>query len=206
MKNRQTISDLLPEGVSEETLDKIVEAFNAEYQDQIDERIQDLTIKFTSLLRSKIDSLKEHALKELELENGEFRNAQLFDLVRSIMSVELSQKDSDYAVQSMSEEVNETSKQIDFLVEQNEQLNKEIRTLKTNNVALRTKSAKVIDENKQLVKEYNELLEEQSNQEPEPFHSSEKARVISRVDEGKTEQTKDDNPWITEEVVNLSRN
>jgi uncharacterized protein (DUF3084 family) len=210
MRNKQSITDLLPEGVTEETVDKIIEVFNTEYEDRINEAIRDLGVKVKSFIRSNIDTLKEQALKEMELENEHYRNSQLFEVVRSIFAVELSEKDSNFAIQNMSEEVEDSMKQVEFLLDQNKELNESNRKLKTQKAALSAKVQKILESAEALAEQNNQLLEENrllSEAEPEPFNSSEKAFVRSKVDEGLNEGSpKIDNEYITEEVLRLSQN
>lgn len=207
MRNKKSITDLLPEGVTEETVDAIIEVFNQEYEDRINEAISDLGVKVKAFIRSNIETLKEQALKEMELENENYRNSQLFEVVRSIFAVELSEKDSNFALQNMSEEVEDSTKQVEFLVDRNNELNESVRKLKTQKAALSAKIQKITETVESLAEQNNQLLEQNqllSEAEPEPFQSSEKAFVRSRVDEGLNEGSPViDNEYVTEDVLRL---
>ena len=98
MKDMKNIASLLPEGLSEEAIKDIASMVSETINEQVEERVGLLEAKVNSFLRTKIDDLKNHALAELEQENPVFRNARLFESVRTMMTLELNAEDSDTAI------------------------------------------------------------------------------------------------------------
>ena len=82
------ISDLLPEGLDESTLEQIAKLVAKKIEEEVKVQVSELTTKVTSFIRGNIEKLKEQAVKELELENETFRNAQMFETVRSMFALE----------------------------------------------------------------------------------------------------------------------
>ena len=94
----EKISNLLPEGLNESTVTQIFEMVDSVINDQVQEKITLLEAKVNAYLRTKVDQLKEQAMAELCEESEVFRNAKLFDSVRTLMSFELNEDDEQNAV------------------------------------------------------------------------------------------------------------
>ena len=82
-----SVAHYLPEGLDEDTLSKVSELVSVIIENRVEERVSDLTTKVNSFIRGNIEKLKEQAIKELELENEVFRNAQMFETVRSMFAL-----------------------------------------------------------------------------------------------------------------------
>ena len=78
----KNIAEMLPEGLTEESVEAIAKLVNEVIKEEVDSRIKDLQNNAVAFIRSRVDDLKEQATKELELEDSTFRNAKLFESVR----------------------------------------------------------------------------------------------------------------------------
>ena len=88
-----SVAQYLPEGLDEATLQKVSELVAVIIEQRVEERVGDLTTKVQSFIRGNIEKLKEQAIKELELTNETFRNAQMFETVRSMFALENTNQD-----------------------------------------------------------------------------------------------------------------
>ena len=88
-----SVAQYLPEGLDEGTLEKVSELVAVIIEQRVEERVEDLTTKVQSFIRGNIEKLKEQAVKELELQNETFRNAQMFETVRSMFVLENTRQD-----------------------------------------------------------------------------------------------------------------
>jgi hypothetical protein len=100
----EQIAKLLPEGLTESMVESIATLVHQKIQEEVNVKTDALTVKVKAFLRGQIDSLKEQAIKELELENDTFRNAQLFESVRAIFATELTSDDEVTAVNLLASE------------------------------------------------------------------------------------------------------
>lgn len=100
----EQIAKLLPEGLTESMVESIATLVHQKIQEEVNAKTDALTVKVKAFLRGQIDSLKEQAIKELELENDTFRNAQLFESVRAIFATELTSDDEVTAVNLLASE------------------------------------------------------------------------------------------------------
>ena len=201
------ISELLPEGLSESSVNEIGELMESVISEQVNEQAQNLEAKVNSFIRFKIDEIKEQAIHELELENETFKNARLFEAVRDIMTLELNGDDEDRAVgQALSqqdelhEEVEVLSNELRKTIAENSDLQRKVKIL-SDKVQL------VVIENEQLIGDIDILndevsvLEESSNR---PFKSSEQAVVIAENMSPDAPQKADPQDWnefLTPEVM-----
>lgn len=146
----EQIADILPEGLTEDLLNKIAELVNKKINEEVQGKVDELSIKVRAYLRGQIDRLKEQAIKELELENDTYRNAQLFETAKALFVTELSPEDEVTATNLMALEQENLDKKLSAL---SVELNK---TLKENNEMrglLRVLKGKVdkLEEEKKLV-------------------------------------------------------
>jgi hypothetical protein len=201
------ISELLPEGLSESSVNEIGELIESTISEQVREKAANLEAKVNSFIRYKIDEVKEHALKELELENETFKNAMLFETVRDIMTLELSGDDEDRGInqalgqqEELQEEIGVLTQELHKSIENTSKLEKTVKILSD-------KLHLVVNENEQLAEEVVVLGEEVTSLEEassKPFKSSEKAVVIAEnmsPDEPKKTDLTDENEFLTSEVM-----
>ena len=167
-KNLKNIASLLPEGLTEDTVKDIAEIVDTIINEAVTNKVKSLNTKVVSYIRSQVDEIKEQAIRELELENETFRNAQMFENVRALMSTELMQEDENNAVQIMS------NNQMD-LEEENTKLATVVRAL-TQKVERLSEDKKGLSHKVKGLRTDVKSLEESSQR---PFKSSEKAHVAS---------------------------
>tara|TARA_R110000824_G_scaffold75945_1_gene192566 strand:+ start:796 stop:1437 length:642 start_codon:yes stop_codon:yes gene_type:complete len=206
MSDVKNIADILPEGLNESTVNEIFTMVDSVINEQVGEKIKLLEARVNAYLRTKVDQLKEQALNELAEENEVFRNARLFESVRTLMALELNNNDEETALSEMTSQLGETQEEFDVLVEQfnsaveeNEKLQNTIKVL-DNKVSL---TENVVTE---LSEEKEQLLNEVENLEAskeEAFVSSEQAVIISNADrEINEERTQTHrNEFLTDEVM-----
>lgn len=205
MSNIKNIAEILPEGLSESTVEAIFQMVDETINEQVGEKIGLLEAKVNAFLRTKVDQLKEQALTELSEESEVYRNARLFESVRTLMALELNDADAENSLSEMTNQYGDLQEEFDVLTEQlnilvvdNEKLNTTIKVLDSK-VNLSEQS---VD---QLENHNAQLLEEVENLEAsqvETFVSSEKAIVVSTADRQIDEQrTSSGNEFLTDEVM-----
>jgi len=205
-KNLKSIASLLPEGLSEKTITEIATLVETIVTESVKKKVENLNTKVLAFMRTNIDMLKEQAIKELEQENPVFRNAQLFESIRGIMSVELSEEDENHAAINIAKEAQTLEEANEILVEEYNQTLEENQKLSTTIKALAKKVAVLQEELKGTQKALNESKETS----PKPFKSSESA-VVSSVNggdprKGKGVVSKNNNDLLSEEIIDLSIN
>lgn len=211
-KSLTKISEILPEGLSEETVEQIFALVDETIKDQVSEKIGLLEAKVTAFLRTKVDQIKDQAMEELAEESEVFRNAKLFESVKSLMSLEITESDKDSAVNDISTQFSELQEEFDLVVKnteqvllENEKLKNAVKVLNTRNKQL-TESVKTLNEEKeQLLEEVTEL---EASEEMD-FESSEKAIIFSKaekINEGKEfNDLYVENQFLTKEVLEANR-
>lgn len=204
MNKINDIANILPEGLDESTVEAIFSLVDSTINEQVSEKVGLLEAKVSAFIRTKIDQLKEQALAELSEENEIYRNARLFESVRTLMALELNNSDEDTALSEMSnqhselqEEFEVLTEQVGCLVRENENLQNTVRVLDSK-VSLGEQTLVNLEgEKSQLLEEVENLVA--SNEEA--FISSEQALVISQADQGINEEKTYENKFITDEVM-----
>jgi len=205
MSNLENIADILPENLSESTVEQIFQLVDATINEQVSEKIGLLEAKVTAYLRTKVDQFKEQAITELSEDNEIFRNARLFESVRTLMSLELNSDDEDNALSEMTSQHGELQEEFDVLAEQlnalvneNENLQGTVKVLDSK-LGISEQSIESLEGEKSFLQEEVENLEASQN---EAFVSSEKAVVISQADqEINEERAHNGNEFLTNEVM-----
>lgn len=204
MNNADNLADILPDGLSESTVEAIFKMVDSLISEQVDDRVKLLEAKVNAFLRQKIDQLKDQAIAELSEENETFRNARLFESVRTLMSLELNSEDENSVVSKavdqqaeLQEEFDVLSEQVAGLVSVNEKLENTIHLLNRKLQLAEEKASELDDEKTQLLEEVENLqaLSEES------FRSSEKAVLISEADAEVSEKRTYFNEFLTDEVM-----
>ena len=201
-KKEQTlpIAELLPEGLSEAAVTEIATLVNTVISEQVSQKINQLEAKVKGFMRSRVDELKDQALRELHEEDDTIKNANLFQSVKTLMALELKKDDDDNAISDLVKEQQEFEAEVDILTdelrksfEENEKMNTSVKAL--------MKKVDKLEENKATLLEAVEFLEESKDK---PFKSSEKAVIIAD-DVDKKEVNKPDaqayNDLLTPEVM-----
>lgn len=199
MKNK--LAKILPEGITEDTINKIVELVDEATQKKIKAEIEVLESKTVAFIRTKVDELKEQALKELELENQDFRNVQVLKEIKSLVFSELTKEDEEFITKEqikenskLIEEVDLVSNHLNEAVLENNKLQKIVSNLKS-------KLSKLEEEKVEL----SEKLKEVKAQKKVPFKSSEKAVMIQNGN-GKIEESIDESDigmFVNEQTLKL---
>jgi len=200
MSKFDSISQLLPEGLTEETVEQIASLVNEVISEEVDGRVKDLENKVHGFLRMKIDEVKEHAVAELEQENDIYKNARLFESLKALMALEINSGDEDNAIA-------QTRREFDELQEENAVLIRELNNSLSDSTKLENALKVVSNKVKQLEEDKEDLTEEIVNLEEAsevPFESNERALIISeKVDsEVISEEVPDyGNQFLTEEMM-----
>lgn len=203
-----SISDLLPEGLEESTLEKIASLIARKINEEVKANIGDLTNKVTSFIRGNIEKLKEQAIKELELENETFRNAQLFETMKSMFAVEVTGDDEINGMNALASISEEQESKINVLTTELDKLLKE-------NIRLK-KAGKVLADRNELLEESVSTLEEDLKLvegRTQARKMSDKAMVISEQNFNVSENPKPkqekakvyQNEWLNENILTASK-
>ena len=205
MSNIKNIADILPEGLDESTIQAVFELVDFTINEQVAEKVGLLEAKVNAYLRTKVDRLKEQALAELSEESEVFRNARLFESVRTLMALELNGADEDNALSEMTsqhgelqEEFDVLTGQVNTLVVENEKLQNTIKVL-NDKISIQENVVEELEGHKaQLLEEVENLVAARD----EAFASSEQAVVVSHADvEINESKTRPSNEFLTDEVM-----
>ena len=203
----EQIAKLLPEGLTESMIESIATLVHQKIQEEVNAKTEALTVKVKAFLRGQIESLKEQAVKELELENETFRNAQLFESVRSLFVTELNPQDEDNTLNIMTLEQSSLNNKLEVLAS-------ELDKVLNENVELK-KVVKVISDKNQVLEskvgEYKQNLAE--SRATRAMRLSDTAEVVSKETfqrqgrklEERKEVARHDggNQFLTEDVLRL---
>jgi len=214
MKQLENIASILPEGLDESTVESIFRLVDETINEQVDERVGKLEAQVHAFLRAKIDTIKEQALAELSEENQTFRNATLFESVRTLMQLELGPEDQAQAVETMTvensdlqEELDVVTEQFNALVEEHDKYDRTIAVLESKIETLEAENEVYAEETQALKAKAETLSEELQAKNAEEFTSeSEKGVIIPReqINEDTQEEVYINNPFLTEDVVSLA--
>ena len=170
-----SVAEYLPEGLDENTLEKVSELVAVIIEQRVEEQVSDLSTKVQSFIRGNIEKLKEQALKELELENETFRNAQMFETVRSMFALENTQQDEMNGMEVLASLGEQQEEKNQALLRQVDKLLKENVSLKRQSKVANDKNQK-LEEALQAVHGQVESLKESANAERQ---LSDSALVVS---------------------------
>ena len=199
------IAELLPEGLSEDAVSEIAEMVSTTIHTQVEERVGLLEAKVNAFLRGKVEQLKEQAIKELTEENPIYRNARLFESVRTLMSMELTSEDENSALlavnedkQNLEEEVEVLTDQLNKFIVENQQLENTIKAVSKKTSLLE----EALTESEEEIEFLASTKKDLEASKVKPFKSSEKALVISESEESNIKRRNySDNEFLTHEVM-----
>ena len=169
------IAELLPEGLSEAAISEIATLVNTVISEQVETKIRQLEAKVKGFIRTRVDELKDQAVRELHEEDETIRNASLFESVKTLMALEMKKDDEDNAISDLVHEQKEFEAEVDILTDELRKSFEENEKLNTSVTALSTKVDKLEEDRTNLL-EAVEVLEESKDK---PFKSSEKAVIIA---------------------------
>tara|TARA_R110000737_G_scaffold145742_3_gene175790 strand:+ start:326 stop:952 length:627 start_codon:yes stop_codon:yes gene_type:complete len=201
MSKFDNISELLPAGLTEDTVAEIATLVGDVISEEVTEKVSELESKVHGFLRMKIDEVKEHAINELESENTTFKNARIFESLKALMALELNSSDEDNAVSQTRREFDEVQEENDVLIRE---LNSALTECSKMENTLRVLSEKVesLEGERQDLTEAVLSLEETAAL---PFESNEKAFVISEASDYEVEQEVEprtrSNEFINEDMM-----
>ena len=170
-----SVAEYLPEGLDENTLEKVSKLVAVIIEQRVEEQVSDLSTKVQSFIRGNIEKLKEQALKELELENETFRNAQMFETVRSMFALENTNQDEMNGMEVLASLGEQQEEKNQALLRQVDKLLKENVSLKRQAKVASDKTHK-LEEALQTIYGEMESLQESANAERK---LSETALVVS---------------------------
>tara|TARA_B100000900_G_scaffold221006_1_gene187536 strand:+ start:564 stop:1217 length:654 start_codon:yes stop_codon:yes gene_type:complete len=200
-----SVAEYLPEGLDESTLEKVSELVAVIIEQRVEEQVSDLSTKVQSFIRGNIEKLKEQAIKELELENETFRNAQMFETVRSMFALENTHQDELNGMEVLASLGEQQEEKNQALLRQVDKLLKENVNLKRQSKVTNDKNQK-LEEALQTIQGQMESLQESTDAERK---LSETALVVSEdnfkvkeADEKLNENhANHDNEWINQGVL-----
>tara|TARA_R110000824_G_scaffold351071_1_gene538021 strand:+ start:62562 stop:63194 length:633 start_codon:yes stop_codon:yes gene_type:complete len=203
MNKFDDISQLLPEGLTEETVTEIASLVNDVISEEVENKVKDLENKVHGFLRMKIDEVKDHAISELENENETYKNARIFESLKALMALELNSKDDDTAVSQMRNEFEEIQEENGVLIRE---LNGALTECSKMENTLKVLSEKVelLEDERMDLQEAVVALEESTVL---PFESTERAVVISEqndfevADTIRNEPRLQNNEFINEDMM-----
>lgn len=207
----KSLKDLLPEGLTESTVQEIMTLLTDSVSEQVKQKTDELTAKVHAFLRLQIDEIKAQAQKELLEENETFRNAKMFEGIKSLVSLEYGIADKNNNVSQLNTEKAELLEEVNYLTQKlaealkyTSSLEAEINEEREEKQKITLVSSKLQRQKEALSKE-RKLLEEQvqnfKKSDVSIIKSSERAKVVSRADA----KSHGSNPYLTEDIINLSR-
>jgi len=170
-----SMAEHLPEGLDESVLVKLSELCADYVEQRVEEEVSDLSTKVQSFIRGNIEKLKEQAIKELELENETYRNAQMFETVRSMFVLETTNQDEMNGMNALASLGEQQEEKNQALLRQVDKLLKENVNLKRQTKVSNDKNQK-LEESLAAVRHEVESIQESANAERK---LSETALVIS---------------------------
>ena len=203
MSKFDNISELLPEGLTDDTVEEIAVLVSQVISEEVGNKVKDLENKVHGFLRMKIEEVKSHAIMELEHENETFKNARIFESLKALMALELNSDDEDTAVSQTRKEFDEVQEENNVLVRELDSALTECSKLE-NTLRVLSEKVELLEDERHDLKEEVQSLEESAKL---PFESNEKAVIISElvdVDEGEMinkEVEPQGNEFLNEEMM-----
>ena len=190
MSKFDNISELLPEGLTDDTVVEIAVLVSQVISEEVGNKVKDLENKVHGFLRMKIEEVKSHAIMELEHENETFKNARIFESLKALMALELNSDDEDTAVSQTRKEFDEVQEENDVLVRELDSALTECSKLE-NTLRVLSEKVELLEDERYDLQEEVQSLEESAKL---PFESNEKAVIISDLEDV------DDGEMINKEV------
>jgi len=204
-KKIEDIAQLLPEGITEETIVEIAGVMQGLIEERVQEEVSELTDKVFAYLSMKRQQIHEAALEELHESNDVYRDAQRFRELMGYMAVEYRPEYIDAESEKRLSEATELVEDNEVLArELSESLREQDRLAKTIQL-LESKVSKREREIESLNESVQNLVEEK---ETMLFESTEQAVVVTNnVDEEVEDERLESigNQFLTEEMLKLMR-
>jgi hypothetical protein len=205
-KNKiEDIAQLLPEGITEETILEIATVMEGLIEQRVEEEVGELTDKVFAYLSMKRQQIQESALEELHESNDVYRDAQRFRELMGYMAVEYRPEyidaESDKRLSEASELVEDNevlARELSESLREQERLAKTIQLLESK-VSKREREIESLNESVQTLAEEKEAM---------LFESTEQAVVVTNnVDEEVEDEQLESigNQFLTEEMLKLMK-
>lgn len=114
----EEIAKLLPDNLDESVAIEIANLVSEKINEEVQKVKTELTLKTNSFIRAQIEKLKEHALKELEMENDTVRSLSMYEHIKALVAVETTPDDEVNAINMMALEQTNLQKNVDILAEE----------------------------------------------------------------------------------------
>jgi hypothetical protein len=194
--NLDKLVQAIPEGLTETGLEEVASLLDEVVEERVAEEVSLIEAKVKAFLRTKIDSLKETAQRELEADDKFIRAHRVFEAIKTIVASELETTDFDNAVR-----VHES---------QNEKLQESLDATQTQlNEALKTVGLleSKLDHQKAELSQLSEALIDEREKAEVPFKSSESAVMITNEnhDTQVLPGSARENFFLNEDVIRLSQ-
>ena len=204
-KKIKDISQLLPEGVSDQTIIEIAEIMSEQIEQRVQEEVGELTDKVFAYLSMKRQQIQEAALEELHESNDVYRDAAKF---RELMGYMAIQHRPEYIDAESERRLSEASE----LVEDNEVLARELsESLREQDRLAKTiqlLESKVAKRDRDIQSLNESVLNLTEEKETMLFESTEQAIVLTEnVDEEVEDEQLESigNQFLTEEMLKLMK-
>ena len=204
-KKIQDINELLPEGVTDETVGEIAKLMESLIEERVQEEISELNDKVFAYLSMKRQQIQEAALEELHESNDVYRDAQKFRELMGFMAVqhrpEYIDAESERRLSEASELVGDNevlARELSESLREQERLAKTIQLLESK-VSKREREIESLNESVQTLAEEKEAM---------LFESTEQAVVVTNnVDEEVEDEQLESigNQFLTEEMLKLMK-
>ena len=202
--NTDNIADLLPEGISEETVSQLAEAMREMVETRVQEEVEALTDKVYAYLSMKRQQIQEAALEELHESSAVYRDAAKFRELMGYMAIEYRPEYIDAESEKRLSEATEVAEDNEVLASELSLALKEQKRLLDKVQLLEDQVAKRDTEVATLTESVESL---EAAKEATLFESTEQAVVITNnVDEEVEEEIESlGNAFLTEEMLKLMR-
>lgn len=140
-------------------------------------------------------------MRELQEENEVYRNAKLFESIKSLMSLEINKDDADHAISDVLKEQSKVEEENLVLVEELTSAAKQIEQMERT-IKILSKKNKILENKTEHLAIEMEKLEEQTTLD---FKTSEKAVIIADEMQNTPvkKESKVNNQFLTESVMAL---
>ena len=179
MTNKNTLDDILPEGLDENVLDALTTYVTETIQEEVDKHIGLLGGKVVSFIRSSMDMVKEQALAELTEENDMYRDAKLMESFKAMLSLELSEADDKSAISAAVQETSEVAEENELLTDQLQEALEALEEASLSNKVLLDK-VHVLQESNTYLREQPQAFEEDINETDESINPSGNAKIFTQ--------------------------
>lgn len=189
------IVQALPEGLTESGIEEVASLLDEVVEERVNEEVKLIESKVKAFLRTKLDELKESAIRELESEDKMVRAYKVFEAVKTIVAAEIDSDDVDSAVKAYEKENMDLQNELRAAHDQLEESMKSVNLLESK-----------LDKQESELSLLSEALEDEKEKAEIPFKSSESAVMITNESHGDQSlpHSAVENFFLNEDVIRLS--